>query len=411
ASMMGLAIMTPIGGKLGDLIGRRNLVLVSGVICFSGGMGVVFSQNILMVILFRMLLGIGMGTFLSVPYILAREINEPKDVSKMMGILSSAFASGGLIGSLLSGYVAKLGFLRLALALPLTPLIIAVILIGFNLPNRKREGKVYIDVKGIVLLVISLSLIILSLNFAAKIGLTNPKILIGLTLGIIALFIFTHVEKKTQEPVVSVYLFKNKNYVLLLLVGFACYFYMNAMNIYAPSAVINAFKQPTSVAGTIQLPRTILTIVLPVFVGTWISKRKKNFWISMLLATILVAIPTFILSRSTMNTSVKFYIAMLSITGIAESFRAVSITPAAQSFLEIKDLGVGTSLVNFVNTLAGLIATVAFGIVYDINTKADPKNAELILKGVNATFLVAAIVSTAGFIFVLTIVGKLFREE
>ena len=32
---MGVSIMTPIGGKLGDLIGRRNIVVIPGIICAS----------------------------------------------------------------------------------------------------------------------------------------------------------------------------------------------------------------------------------------------------------------------------------------------------------------------------------------------------------------------------------------
>ena len=30
---IGVSIMTPIGGKLGDLIGRRNIVVIPGIIC------------------------------------------------------------------------------------------------------------------------------------------------------------------------------------------------------------------------------------------------------------------------------------------------------------------------------------------------------------------------------------------
>lgn len=411
SGMIGLAIMTPIGGKLGDLLGRRNLVLVAGLICLISGLGVAFSKSLLTFMIFRVLLGAGMGCFISVPYILAREINDAKDVSKMMGLLSSAFASGGLIGGLLSGYVAKLGYLSLALALPLIPLFFAMILIGTSLPNFKREEKVNIDVKGIILFAISITLLILSLNFAAKLGVTDPKIIIGLLMGIILLVVFYNVEKRTVEPIIPVNLFKNKNYVLLLIVGFICYFYLNAMNIYAPSAIINVYNQSTSVAGSLQLPRTIITIILPIFVGNWISKSKQNYWISMLLATLFVAIPMGILSFSHTNTSMIFYISLLAITGIAESFRAVSITPAAQSFLDMKNLGVGTSLVNFVNTLAGLFATVVFGIAYDINTKSDPTNAQYILKGVNTTYLISSIVSILGFLFVFFFIKKLFKKE
>ena len=91
-SSLGLSIMTPIGGKLSDLIGRKNIIIIAGsisAICVIG-LGVVHS--IIPFMILRLLLGAAQGTFLSTPYILAREINEPKDVPKIMGLLSSSIA-------------------------------------------------------------------------------------------------------------------------------------------------------------------------------------------------------------------------------------------------------------------------------------------------------------------------------
>ena len=39
---MGVSIMTPIGGKLGDLIGRRNIVVIPGIICAVCGIAFAF---------------------------------------------------------------------------------------------------------------------------------------------------------------------------------------------------------------------------------------------------------------------------------------------------------------------------------------------------------------------------------
>lgn len=41
---IGVSIMTPIGGKLGDLIGRRNIVVIPGIICAIAGFGFAFSD-------------------------------------------------------------------------------------------------------------------------------------------------------------------------------------------------------------------------------------------------------------------------------------------------------------------------------------------------------------------------------
>ena len=101
-------------------------------------------------------------------YILVREINEPKDVPKAMGLLSSSIAVGGFVGSIIAGILTDMGFLNIAIMFPAIPLIIGVLLIGMNLPNKKQEGKVNVDVPGIVALTIALSGILLALNYGPR---------------------------------------------------------------------------------------------------------------------------------------------------------------------------------------------------------------------------------------------------
>lgn len=109
--------------------------------------------------------------------------------------------------------------------------------------------------------------------------------------------------------------------------------------------------------------------------------------------------------------NIILYFAALTITGIAESFRAVSITPSAQSALEPHDMGVGTSLVNFANSLAQTISAAVFAVAYNACTASDPTNTTLIKNGVNAVFVVAAVVTVAGFILVVTVIKPLMDEK
>ena len=81
--------------------------------------------------------------------------------------------------------------------------------------------------------------------------------------------------------------------------------------------------------------------------------------------------------------SIMIYFVALAVTGIAESFRAVSITPTAQAMLAPEDMGIGTSLVNFANSLSGTIAVAVFAVAYNASTSADPTNVALIQSGVN----------------------------
>lgn len=410
-SSLGISIMTPIGGKLSDLIGRKNIIIIAGSISAICVIGLGIVHSIIPFMILRLLLGAAQGTFLSTPYILAREINEPKDVPKIMGLLSSSIALGGFMGSIISGVLTDMGYLTLAIIFPALLLIIGLALIGINLPNHKREGKVDIDVKGIIFLAIALSGILLALNYGPKMGWFDIKIIIGFIIGIIALIIFIQIEKKATEPIIPLHLFKNKKYNVLLLIGFICYFYMNGVYAYAPLAVRDVLGQSTSTAGSLQLPRTIITLILPIFAGAWVGKSTKNIWKAMGIGTLFVALPLLAMSFTSQNTNVLLYFVAITITGIAESFRSVSITPAAQSTLERQDLGVGTSLVNFVNTLSGLVAAAVFGVAYDINTKANPADVNNIIAGINSIFLISAIVSFLGFMIAIFVLRKLMEVK
>lgn len=73
---MGVSIMTPIGGKLGDLIGRRNIVVIPGIICAVCGIAFAFVRSLVPLMILRLLIGFTQGAFTAAPYIIAGLINE-----------------------------------------------------------------------------------------------------------------------------------------------------------------------------------------------------------------------------------------------------------------------------------------------------------------------------------------------
>ena len=200
---LGLTILTPIGGKLGDLYGRRNIIIISGLIA--------------------VLLGVAQGTFISAPYILMGEINEKKDIPKSMGYLSSAIAVGGFGSSIIAGFLSDRGLLKAAILFPSIPLLAGIILIALNLPNRKKGKKSSIDILGILFLALFLSSLLLSLNYGPKIGWNNIIIITALLSSIVFLFLLIKTEKKSLEPIIPLHLFLNKKYSVLLIVGIICY--------------------------------------------------------------------------------------------------------------------------------------------------------------------------------------------
>jgi MFS family permease len=395
--------MTPIGGKLGDIFGRQATVIVSGAACILFGIGIAFATTLPVLLICRIGLGIAQGAFMAAPYIIVGVINEKKDVPKAMGLLSTALAIGGFGGSIVAGILTDLGALKLAILFPAVPLAIGVVFIGFFYPNdRNANGKVRIDTIGIILLIIALCGILLPLNFASALGWGNPVILLGFAVGIVFTIIFIRTEQKAEQPIIPVRLFEEKKYLAFVIISFICYIYRGAMDVYAPLGAINVMGTSAATAGSLQFPRTIITIFLPVLAGTWVAKKKANMWKAMAFATAFSAIPMLAMGFTTQSVSfVGVYYVALAVTGIAESFRGVSVTPAAQMCLRPEDIGVGTSLVNFANSLASSMAAALYGTIYGGFTAADATDVTLIQKGVNGVFLAAGAMTLVGVVLVL----------
>ena len=410
---LGITIMTPIGGKLGDIFGRKATVIVSGAACILFGIGIAFAKTLLILMVCRIGLGIAQGAFMAAPYIIVGVINEKKDVPKAMGLLSMALAIGGFGGSIVAGILTDLGALKLAILFPAIPLVIGVSLIGALYPNDKNvSGKARIDTLGILLLVIALCGILLPLNFGSTMGWTNPVILLGFVIGIIFTIIFIRVEGKIEQAIIPVRLFREKKYLAFVIISFICYIYRGAMDVYAPLGAINVIGTSAATAGSLQFPRTIITIFLPVLVGTWVAKKKENMWKAMAFATAFSAIPMLAMGFTTQSISYVFvYYVAIAITGIAESFRGVSTTPAAQGCLKPEDIGVGTALVNFANSLASSMAAALYGAIYGGFTSADATNVSLIQKGVNGVFLAAGALTLVGVVLVLFWVRPMVEKD
>ena len=407
---LGITLMSPIGGKLGDIFGRKAVVVVAGLINLICGVGIAFAPNVLLLLICCFGVGFSQGAYVSAPYIIAGLINEKKDVPKVMGFLTMALSIGGTAGSILAGILTDMGMLNAAILFPAVPLVLGILLIGLCYPNDKSGKAVSVDYKGIALMAISLPCITLSLS-GSTLGWSNLISGIVLAVGIVFAVILLKHESSIEQPIIPMKLFKEKNYLLFLLVGAICYFGRGAVDNYAPLGAQEVIKTSVALSGSLQLPKTLLTMFLPALAGVWMAKKKSRMWKSMFIATALFAIPLLAMGFTVQaGWYIIVYFVVITISGIAESFRGISFTPAAQSVLKPEDIGIGTSMINFANSLSASIAAAIYSAIYGMCTAAGV-TADTVQKGVNGVFLTAGIVTVVGVVIVLTMVRPMLEKE
>lgn len=393
---LGMVVMTPIGGKLGDLYGRRNVVLVFGIVAVLSTVGLGVVKQIGVFILLRFIVSAAQGAFLSIPFACTMEICDSKLLPKMTGLLSTASALGTFLGSYIAGLLIDANRIRFALIFPVIPLLVGIVLFCTSMPNRRGSGKVVFDTAGMIVLIILLTTLFVPVTMGSAIGWTSPVILGSFVIAIVSFFGFIKLEKRAANPIVPLHLFKSKAYVCILVVGFTSFFLTVPMNTYLPLAVQQVIDGGTATqSGILQLPRSILMIIAPVFAGAWVSRKKQNCWIALLLAPIFSLISFLPLWKITSGTSLGLMIGCVALTAFVNCFRTVATSPLLRMHLDIRDIGIGMAMTNFFNTMSSLVSSSVSGAVFNMhseNLALGISNVNRIVVFVSMVGIVAAII-------------------
>ena len=141
------------------------------------------------------------------------------------------------------------------------------------------------------------------------------------------------------------------------------------------------------------------------------AKKKANMWKAMFLSTLLFAIPLLAIGF-TMQAGwyIIVYFVVITVSGVGESFRGISFTPAAQSVLKTEDIGIGTSMINFANSLSASVAAAIYSAIYGVCT-ASGVTADTVQMGVNGVFLTAGVVTVIGVVLCLTKIRPMLESE
>lgn len=117
----------------------KKIVLIFGVILYIiGGVGGGLALNITFLLIFRAILGMGVGIMMPISISIVSDFFEDDEKTKMMGRVSSANQLGGILAVLLAGWLSTVLW-RYAFAVYLIGLFVLILIIFF-LPHPKSQG-------------------------------------------------------------------------------------------------------------------------------------------------------------------------------------------------------------------------------------------------------------------------------
>src|SRR3954453_20002424 len=103
AYLLTSTISTPLYGKLGDVLGRKPVLLAAIGVFLTGSALAGAAQSMLELVLFRALQGLGAGGLIVVAMAVIADLVEPRQRAKYMGLIGGVFAVASVAGPLVGG--------------------------------------------------------------------------------------------------------------------------------------------------------------------------------------------------------------------------------------------------------------------------------------------------------------------
>jgi MFS family permease len=449
------AVMTPIAGKLSDIYGRKKMVLIIMIIYIIGISLGGLSSNITILIISRVIQGIGISMF-PIAFGIVRDQFPPEKLAIGVGTFSAMFAAGSVVGLAIGGSIIQYFGWRSTFfsIIPIAILLWVIIkrfiydhntnqhyLIQFSpsekssaAPSEQKQGTNVnsnnnndlevvttstksIDIKGaITLAIIVISFLIVfsylgtgsssSDGVVGENSITTPiQIIIGfLITGIISLILFIIIEKRTKSPLIDFKLLSNKIILpanILLLISFLAMFtvYQTIPILVTSPAPVGGLEGDALTTANIQLPFMIVFLLFAPSSGFIISRlgNIKPTLIGSIISTIgFFSILLFHSTESMVAGTLAIIATGLSLTQVGGFNTILESTPRQFS-------GISLGMTVLLNLIGGAVGPAIAGIYMQTNQVFINGSFFPSLQSYNLIFLTATLLSLVSVVLVLII--------
>lgn len=278
--LLATAASVPIYGWLGDRFNRRNMLIVALIIFLLGSIISALAQSMLILVIGRIIQGLGGGGLMSLSQALIGEFVPPRQRARFQGYFASLFAVASIGGPVIGGFVVTYLSWQWLFWVNIPLVIFAVYRLISLTTTKSTSDKEKIDWTGLILFPIMMSTLIYWLTAGghgfAWLSLESV-IVIGAFMLLTIAFIIQ--QKKVLHSFLPLKLLSKKEIYIPLTSTFlfaACLF---ALIFFLPIYLQIGFGANASTSGLLLLPLTIGTIIGAYTTGKIIAKTGVPKWI------------------------------------------------------------------------------------------------------------------------------------
>jgi EmrB/QacA subfamily drug resistance transporter len=360
--------MIPVVGKLSDQFGRKWFLLAGTILFLLGSILAGASQSMNQLIIFRGIQGLGAGIGMALVATVQADLLPPAERAKWGGLFGLVYGVSTLLGPTFGGWLAEHGPLLgslvteesrwrwvfyVNLPIGLVAVIALLTLLPANVSVRTNAWTGWrslrqIDAPGAFLCAAATISLMLGLTWGGDqvYAWTSPQVLGILGAGIILFVLFLLVERRAQEPILPLDLFRHRVFSvgallsllqMMVLLGFSLYLPLFFQGVLAVS--------PTS-AGLVMTPFSVSMVVGAMLSSAAINALKR-YRIVAIAGALFMSVGAFLITFFTPATNLLQAIGFMVLAGMgAGTFFSLPML-AVQNALPENRLGVSTAALRY----------------------------------------------------------------
>jgi EmrB/QacA subfamily drug resistance transporter len=373
-----LAALILVGGSLGDHFGRRRIFALGIVLFAASSVWCGLAGSPEQLIFARAVQGVGGALLVPGSLAIISASFEEERRGRAIGTWSGFSGITAAIGPVLGGYLVENVSWRAAFLINV-PIAIVVLWIVFrHVPESRNPDARELDIPGAVLATLGLGGVVFALIESQTGGFSDPLVLLSLALGAAALVAFVLVERRVQEPMMPLSLFRSRNLSGANLLTLFLYAGLGGALYFLPFNLIQVHGYSATAAGSAFLPFVVITFVLSRWAGGLVGRYGAKLPLVIGPTIAAAGFILFALPGAGGSYWTTFFPAIV-VLGLGMALVIAPLTTTAMNSVSGRHSGLASGVNNAVSRTGSLLAIPVLGIFVftTFSASLDARTAEL----------------------------------
>lgn len=360
--LLTLASLILLGGSLGDRYGRRRIFVFGVGVFTAASLLCAIAPNSEMLILARLLQGIGGALLTPGSLAMIESSFRPGDRARAIGAWSGLGGVAAALGPLLGGYLVDAVSWRAIFLINLPIGIFVMVMAGRHVPEtRDPTASGRLDVAGATLVGLGLAGTTYALIEAPGKG-ADPLILAAGVGGVAALVAFLLVEHRSANPMMPLGIFSSRQFSAANLVTFVVYAALGGVFFLLVAFLQVSLGYSPIAAGAASLPVTVLMLLLSARAGALAQRIGAR--IPLTAGPLVIAAGLLLMTRIDPGDSyVSTVLPAVIVFGLGLTLVVAPVTATVLAAADSRQSGIASGINNAVARVAGLLAVAVLPLI------------------------------------------------